>query len=168
MQGNIPSIDLTEIKNKISETDTQISQTNTAISNYWNTVYPIGSIYMSVNSTSPAELFGGTWARLKDRFLLGVGDTYTDGDTGGSATHTLTAAQLPKVTGTILSTFDGGTAGGFNSATGVFSVSGSKKSASVTNGSNTRYSTVTMSFGSGSSHNNMPPYLVVNMWKRTA
>jgi len=130
--------------------------------------YPVGSIYMSVNSTSPASLFGGTWERLKDRFLLGAGNTYTGGNTGGSATHTLTEAQLPKVTGTILSSFDGGVEGVFNSATGAFSVSSSKKSASVETGSNTRYSTVTMTFGSGSSHNNMPPYLVVNMWKRTA
>ena len=41
---------------------------------------------MSVNNTSPATLFGGTWVQLKDKFLLGAGDTYTAGSTGGSAT----------------------------------------------------------------------------------
>ena len=66
-------------------------------------VYPVGSIYMSVNNTDPGTLFGGTWEQLEDRFLLGAGSTYTADDTGGSATHnhnngktgstTLTAAQ---------------------------------------------------------------------------
>lgn len=75
-------------------------------------VYPVGSIYMSVSSTSPATLFGGTWVQLKDRFLLGAGDTYTNGATGGVASitytpagtnsggavsnHTLTVAQIPS------------------------------------------------------------------------
>lgn len=50
-----------------------------------NKVYPIGSIYMSVNSTNPSELFGGEWERIQDRFLLASGTTYTNGSTGGSA-----------------------------------------------------------------------------------
>ena len=52
-------------------------------------IYPVGSIYMSVNSTSPASLFGGTWEQIKDTFLLSAGDTYTAGATGGSATKNL-------------------------------------------------------------------------------
>ena len=48
-------------------------------------IYPVGSIYMSVNATSPASLFGGTWEQLKDRFLLAAGDTYAAGSTGGEA-----------------------------------------------------------------------------------
>lgn len=55
--------------------------------------YPVGSIYMSVNSTSPATLFGGTWERIQDMFLLAAGSSYSAGSTGGSATVTLTAAQ---------------------------------------------------------------------------
>lgn len=66
------------------------------IDDVWKTIYPIGSIYMSVASTSPETLFGGTWAQLKDRFLLGAGDTYTAGDTGGNATHTLTTNEMPS------------------------------------------------------------------------
>ena len=53
-------------------------------------VYPIGSVYISANETSPAELFGGTWEQLKDRFLLGAGDTYAAAATGGSAEHSHT------------------------------------------------------------------------------
>lgn len=63
-------------------------------------IYPVGSIYMSVNDTDPGVLFGGTWEPLKDRFLLAAGDTYSAGATGGAATHhhstgnhTLTAAE---------------------------------------------------------------------------
>ena len=74
---------------------TQIRQT------MLNAVYPVGSIYMSVNSTSPSSLFGGTWVQLKDRFLLGAGDTYSAGATGGAATHTLTAAEMPGHTHTV-------------------------------------------------------------------
>ena len=71
-------------------------------------IYPVGSIYMSVNSASPATLFGGTWEQLKDRFLLGVGDTYdTVNATGGAASqsytpagtvgnHALTTAEIPS------------------------------------------------------------------------
>ena len=58
-----------------------------------NMVYPIGSIYMSVNATSPASLFGGTWEQIQDRFLLAAGSTYSAGSTGGSATHTHTIAH---------------------------------------------------------------------------
>ena len=56
-------------------------------------IYPVGSIYMSVNNTSPATLFGGTWEQLKDTFLLAAGTSYSAGSTGGAATVTLTAAQ---------------------------------------------------------------------------
>lgn len=70
-------------------------------------VYPVGSVYISTNSTSPATLFGGTWSQLKDSFLLGAGDTYTAGDTGGAASasytpsgtvgsHTLTTDEIPS------------------------------------------------------------------------
>lgn len=51
-----------------------------------NIVYSVGSIYMSVNSTSPASLFGGTWEQIKDRFLLAAGDTYANGSTGSVTT----------------------------------------------------------------------------------
>ena len=51
-------------------------------------IYPVGSIYMSVNSTSPATLFGGTWAAIENTFLVAAGSSYTAGSTGGAATHT--------------------------------------------------------------------------------
>ena len=60
---------------------------STLVSKIFDSIYPVGSIYMSVNSTSPETLFGGTWVQIKDTFLLSAGDTYTAGNTGGSATH---------------------------------------------------------------------------------
>lgn len=67
-----------------------------------NKVYPIGSVYISINNTNPSTLFGGTWTQLKDRFLLGVGDTYkTVNTTGGNSTITLSAANLPAHTHSI-------------------------------------------------------------------
>ena len=37
-------------------------------------LYPVGSIYISVSSTNPSELFGGTWISFGEgRTLLGVG-----------------------------------------------------------------------------------------------
>lgn len=61
-----------------------------------NVAYPVGSIYMSVNSTSPSSLFGGTWVQLKDRFLLAAGDSYAAGTTGGEASHILSTGELPS------------------------------------------------------------------------
>lgn len=58
-------------------------------------IYPVGSLYWSKKSTSPATLFGGTWTQIKDKFILAAGDAYAQGATGGSATVTLTTAQLP-------------------------------------------------------------------------
>jgi hypothetical protein len=122
----------------------------------FDAIYPIGSIYESTVSTSPATLFGGTWEQIKDRFVLAAGDTYTAGDTGGAATVTLTTSQMPSHSHTIttvknssMPTYYTDLAGGFTS-------------------NNTGTGTTTSSLtGNGNAHNNMPPYLVVYMWKRT-
>lgn len=57
--------------------------------------HPVGSLYWSSSPTDPATLFGGTWTRIKDRFVLAAGDTYGNGATGGSATVKLTESNLP-------------------------------------------------------------------------
>lgn len=57
--------------------------------------HPVGSLYWSSSPTDPATLFGGTWTRIKDRFVLAAGDTYANGATGGSATVQLTESNLP-------------------------------------------------------------------------
>lgn len=50
--------------------------------------HPVGSLYISENATSPAELYGGMWERIEGRFIMGASDSYPAGTTGGSATHT--------------------------------------------------------------------------------
>ena len=126
-------------------------------------IYPVGSIYMSVTSASPADLFGGTWERIKDRFLLASGDTYSAGSTGGEAQHTLTVDEMPKHHHSmpIKSDWTGGTAdnnywsyqmnGGSADGEGEWA---------TPNG--------TGFTGSNMPHNNMPPYLAVYVWKRVA
>ena len=163
-------------------------------------IYPIGSIYMSVNSTSPQTLFGGTWQQLTDTFLYAStsADTNSTTATGGEASHTLTASESgQKNLGTITSTGgnhthklsstdtkarylgttsdgDGITRSSIKPGTST-AVSNFLKSANVIyrydgNGSSGNLSVSTTISGSDatSSHNNMPPYMRVFMWKRTA
>jgi hypothetical protein len=118
-------------------------------------VYPVGSIYISVNSTSPATLFGGEWEQLKDRFLLGAGDIYNNGTTGGEAEHTLTVEEMPSHKHDI--NYDQ-----------IWNTSGGKVSIGTTNGGPYGGSGYVKSAGGDKPHNNMPPYLAVYMWKRTA
>lgn len=118
-------------------------------------VYPVGAIYISTVSTSPASLFGGTWEQLKDRFLLGAGGSYSNGATGGEATHTLTVDEMPSH-GHQLSRVANAkvTTGGANI------LPAGEDWAQGT--------TTTSAAGGGQPHNNMPPYLAVYIWKRVA
>lgn len=140
---------------------------------------PVGSIYMSVNNTNPSIYFGGTWEQLKDRFLLACGDTYSNGDTGGEATHVLKVDEMPSHTHTISSS------GGHNhnanfkehriptanySGTSDYArKSGASKDSTgqvtISNGAHTHTPAKT---GGDKAHNNMPPYLAVYVWKRVA
>lgn len=141
-------------------------------------IYPIGSIYMSVNATSPATLFGGSWTQLKDRFLVGTG-TYANGATGGEATHALTRAEQPSVvgqlqfrqigTGNIVDLYGTSSTTPFTYTPG----GGNKWANQGTIQSNTTSTNKNAMIkfdngGKGTAHNNLPPYLAVYMWKRTA
>ena len=61
-----------------------------------NASFPLGAIYMSVNSTNPSELFGGVWEALENKFLLGASSSYPAGVTGGEVNHTLTISEMPN------------------------------------------------------------------------
>lgn len=76
-------------------------QTN--LNNYWETIYPVGAIYISANSTSPQTLFGGVWEQISGKFLLSADGSHSAGSTGGaysktvtSAGHALTTGELPS------------------------------------------------------------------------
>ena len=132
------------------------------ISEIINLIYPVGSIYMSVNSTNPGELFGGTWKQIQGRFLLGQGSGYSAGEIGGEANHTLTVAEMPShyhAYATYQNGYPSSYTGDKNYITPVGRI---PYSPDVYSG------TETSSTGSNISHNNMPPYLVVYIWKRIA
>lgn len=122
-------------------------------------VYPVGSIYMSVNSTNPTNLFGGTWEQIQGKFLFGMNSSYPAGSTGGEITHKLTIDEMPEHGHTIYYPNAGGPYG--NANIGYPEDSG-------TNMTWCAEMCKTASTGGGAAHNNMPPYLSVYIWKRTA
>ena len=63
--------------------------------NLMDIIYPVGSIYQSTNSTSPASTVGGTWSAISGRFLLGANSTYPVNKQNGAATVTLSINQIP-------------------------------------------------------------------------
>ena len=146
-------------------------------------IYPVGSIYMSVNSTNPGTLFGGTWAQIQNRFLLACGSSYSAGSTGGASTVTLTVDQIPAHNHTASTNNTGGHSHGYESqkkrwadspisgAGSVLAGTGAQSNYAVwyttdTQGAHSHTVTVDNK-GGGKSHNNMPPYLAVYVWKRT-
>lgn len=135
----------------------------------WKECYPVGSIYMSVNSTDPSTLFGGSWERIQDRFLLASGNSYGAGSTGGSA-----KATLPSHTHTFGSSdYELWVAKrGIGSTEPGNQISGDAKYyAAAKGGSTSNYKwlrSVDREGVSDVSQANMPPYLAVYVWKRTA
>ena len=122
-------------------------------------IYPVGSIYMSVNATNPKDLFGGTWEQIQGRFLLGMSSSYPAGSQGGEATHTLTANEMPNHTHQFIDYWTVAAASGTGRQAVKFNNNmHSPESGGLSTGSS----------GGGRAHNNMPPYLAVYIWKRTA
>ena len=127
-------------------------------SGIWDCIYPIGSIYFSVNNVNPSEYFGGTWKSWgSGRVPVGVNVSDSNFNsvekTGGESSHRLTVNEMPLHNHTIdiFTEIGGPTSGG----------------ASYIDGN--RYGSRTTSMaGGGQSHNNLQPYITCYMWKRTA
>ena len=163
------------------------------IQSFIKTLYPVGSIYMSVNATNPSAYFGGTWVAWgAGRVPVGIntadGNFNTVEKTGGAATVTLTTAQMPAHTHTFIGSSattsskgahthnvgrDGDGASGSSTYTvhsaGVSGAGGT----SPTNSAGAHTHTLTAkgtnaNTGGGGAHSNLQPYIVCYMWKRTA
>ena len=117
-------------------------------------IFPIGSIYMSVNDTNPSNLFGGEWEQIKDTFLLACGDTYANGTTGGEATHKLTVEEMPSHNH------------GYTRSRLFLSDPGGQNAIAYNNNIGSAIGAATSNTGGNQPHNNMPPYLAVYVWKR--
>lgn len=176
-------------------------QIDTILDHIVNLIYPVGSIYISLNDTNPGTLFGGTWTAIQGRFLIGANSTYIAGNTGGNTSHshttnagttggtTLTIAQMPlhghrvrlhNQAGTQATAYyyDGNTK--VNSTGGSASVSwkGSTFNAAQSGAGDQAGGTDRVGGGGAHTHDqvsvgtssvsNIPPYLAVYMWQRTA
>lgn len=136
-----------------------------------NIAHPVKSLYISVDDVDPSTLFPNTtWKRIEGMFLLsGGGDSgYSIGTTGGEATHTLTVDEMPAHDGHLLTS---PTTQGIGTATSKYLPNSAMGSyGSTGRGWNTINSNEMMpagiSEGGGGAHNNMPPYVVVNVWQR--
>ena len=132
-------------------------------------IYPVGSIYMSVNATNPKELFGGTWERITDTFLLAAGETYEAGSVGGEATHKLTVPEMPSHDHPISGNGNASELGTNYNALVMQGSAYPSEPALVRGGdySNNGYAYIN-NRGGDQPHNNMPPYLAVYTWHRIA
>lgn len=121
--------------------------------------YPVGAVYMSWNSTSPASLFGGSWTAITGRFPYFNAGT----GTGGSNTHTLTVGQMPKHNHNMSIWLNNGT--GTTGGGGTYGFTYSDYGGYTGGNWDTKWVSET---GSGESHNNMPAYQTLYAWRRTA
>lgn len=163
------------------------------IQQFAKTMYPVGSIYMSVSSTNPSTYFGGTWVAWgSGRVPVGINTSDSNFNTvektGGASTVTLTASQMPSHTHTFTgSSTTTNSAGGHTHNIGRDTDGGSGSSrytvhkagasgaqgTSPTSSAGAHTHTLTPkgkngNTGGGGSHNNLQPYIVCYMWKRTA
>ena len=135
--------------------------TSHLISKLLGTMYPVGSIYMSVKNTSPAAIFGGTWKRIANgRTLMGVDsadeDFSTPAHTGGAKEVTLTVSQLPPHSHS-MSLWSGGHQAGY----------GPKAESSAPDSAGVNVAT-TKNTGDGDPIRILPPYYIVYIWQRVS
>ena len=155
LTGNKTTTDL-----GISYNDLQDKPTIPTVSSILNQIYPVGTIFTSISSANPGTLFGGTWQAFgAGKTLVGVDTNDTDFNTvqatGGEKAHILDISEMPSHNHNKLK-LRWGTAAGANA------VYGSNGSGSGSDRDSESYE------GGGLPHNNMPPYITVYFWLRTA
>ena len=168
---------------KMNNIENGIYTNSVAVEHFLDLIYPVGAVYISVNDVYPGIVFGGTWQQIQGKFLLGASEDYELGSTGGSAnativqhSHTINSVAISSSGGhdhdviIDLSTSTG-------TASNAVPKGGSQTTTSVTighiEGNSGKHTHVvpqhgTRTIGESGTGKNMPPYLVVYMWKRTA
>lgn len=141
-----------------------------------NELFPVGSIYTSVNNTNPSSFLGGTWVAFgQGRTLVGVDTSQSEFNTvqktGGAKTVTLTTSQIPSHTHSLETEFDDSEIvvmrpGPGNDGNNVNVSEGATSSMSYRRAQ--ILSKNTKSSGSGQAHNNMPPFVTVYFWRRVS
>lgn len=124
--------------------------------------YPIGSIYISTNATSPATLFGGNWDEIHGAFLFANSALHKAGEIGGEEEHVLKEKEIPIHYHDEYVGNDGGDGSVPEGYYGFTSIAYTSKNTYWAKGSKTSEA------GGGQAHNNMPPYLSVYMWQRVS
>lgn len=124
--------------------------------------YPIGSIYISTNATSPATLFGGNWDEIHGAFLFANSALHKAGEIGGEEEHVLKEKEIPIHYHDEYVGNDGGDGSVPEGYYGFTSIAYTSKNTYWAKGSKTSEA------GCGQAHNNMPPYLSVYMWQRVS
>ena len=119
--------------------------------NLLDIVYPVGSVYITFVETSPADVVGGTWELLENKFLYSSANA--TGIIGGEETHVLTVNEMPK-----------------HSHYCNFGSSGAAGSTWITKYQQYKLDGGwdTQKTGGSQAHNNMPPYITVHIYRRTA
>lgn len=169
-QGNANELAIAANAEAIQTLESGIQLGSISITQLLLMAHPIGSIYSSTAATSPADLFGGTWERIKGAFIWGIEDGEQAGITGGEAEHTLTETELPEIDGKFATAVVGnhtnkGVKGhAYGTDFGTFQ-SGGIQGTTIANQVQYGYG---YKFGNGQPHNNMPPYYGAYVWRRTA
>ena len=143
-----------------------------ALADIRDIIFPVGSIVQYASaSIDPNSLIGGTWERIQGRFLFGADSSHAIGTEGGSETQTLTTANLPRHMHFTIRMAQGETSPDYlhTVARSDFEHSQWENARYQLYGVDDEANSGKSSYvGSGTAHNNMPPYLTVYIWKRTA
>lgn len=137
-------------------------------------IYPVGSVYISFNNKAdPSMLFGGTWERIRNRFLWAATENGVMGETGGEESHTLTVSEMPSHDGHLSAGIAGTVPMGHGNYEGYLNKNvsnaypgGGYRGWNVYAGNEMHPASEAV--GGGQPHNNMPPFIQVAMWKRIA
>jgi microcystin-dependent protein len=137
-----------------------------------NIIFPVGSIVQYASaSIDPNTLIGGTWERIQGRFLFAADESHEIGSTGGSETVALTTEQMPRHNHYVISMNKGTTSPDYQHTVARYdreNTSWDDCHYQLNGNSNDANGGKSSFTGSGAAHDNMPPYMTVYMWKRTA